>query len=426
MCRIILSKGVGTETRDWATTRLLPQLVIMAVGLFQWSAPCYAEDRELQFAGNHTFPVKVGEPLLISAEVFDGAVQLLVDTGTTPVALDETYRDRLGDPVSDATMETFLSRQPQIVNRFAIPRILVQTVPQFVFEDPITKSIGCLNLEPPKQALGIKRMGILGMHALRPKILRVDFDAQIGAISDQPTLQTSHREQLRFNSKGLPEILIRLPNLGFRSFMIDTGGSSTICMEPTVFDELLRKGHIVNEHSLKTAVIGGSLKTRVGRISSVEFGPHRFHNLKVSECSRNTIGLPFLSRFKFEFDFPNRVAKFAPGRLIKQEDRRRLSGCGVRRLADKTFVYAVEPDGLADQAGLQNDAEINQINEIPVDRLTTQKIRELMSVPKTELRLTVIRDGKEKEIVLNLPDDPLPCPAKSTHELIEQGNDFDP
>ena len=103
-----------------------------------------------------------------------------------------------------------------------------------------------------------------------------------------------------------------------------------------------------------------------------------------------------------------------------------MSGCGVRRLADKTFVYAVEPDGLADQAGLQNDAEINQINEIPVDRLTTQKIRELMSVPKTELRLTVIRDGKEKEIVLNLPDDPLPFPAKSTHELIEQGNDFDP
>ena len=247
------------------------------------------------------------------------------------------------------------------------------------------------------------------MSYLSSKVLHITFDKLIAEFLPSVTNDECHQEKIRF-VRSVPHILLRVSDDGFQSFVIDTGGMNNVGLSVESFSRLLRERKIKLAQSKQIISVEVASTLRSGILDSLELGPYRFTNVSVLEMPVNLLGMRFLSRFDLELDFPNRIARFKPGRRIDIPDRRYRTGFGVARVNGRTFIGETQPDGIGWNAGIRDDDGLISIDDNPIEKLTILKIRDLLCDPGVERKFVVRHDGAEHSVVLKLSNEPDPFP----------------
>ena len=133
------------------------------------------------------------------------------------------------------------------------------------------------------------------------------------------------------------------------------------------------------------------------------------------------------------FSIPSNMAKSVVEQLLKDgKVHRGQLGVGIQPLTDDTakaldikersgvLVSSVKPGSSADKAGVKRADIITAINGEKIDDSNVLRNKVASTAPGTEIKLTIVRDGKELELTAKL-DEFDPAAAKKTGP--DQGDD---
>ena len=350
------------------------------------------------------FAFPPGRPIAVPVEIFGQIQNLYLSTTVGTIILDESNREKLRRlpipknlkiPPSNAWHEYFPS--PEI-------RVGKANPDPFCDVEPVAVSSKMRDFLPE---IGMEGTGFLGMDYLNTKVLRLCPDEGYAQIDSVTKMHSEHAERITLRENSV-NMLIKLPS-GFESSKIDTVSVNSVTLTTAVFNKLLARRQIVLTQPKCDASTGPTCLG--GVLEWLEIGPFRVHNVVVYEGKNVSIGLKFLERFESEFDFPNRIAYFKPGKRFFLADPRTRSGFGIRRWEGRTFIIGVDPAGIAAQADIRNGDRLLKINETNTDQLSFFKIREMHSEPGVELSLTIERDGETRDVVLQTTNEPDPFPT---------------
>ena len=367
------------------------------------------------------FSIKENQLIYLDVEVFGTSNQFLLDTGAGVSVFDERFRDALGAPIAGGVSEKRshqkFSCPPMKISNGAIDSPNAGS-PIFIRDFAMMRSLADHDIR-----------GILGMDVLREHIVRLNFDEGAGELRRESSLTSGHEERLHFKLFS-PGVLIRHPSFGFQRYQINTGASAaSLYIERDRFRMLVRKGHIRLLGTSSPAEVLRQVTLRFGVIDYIDFGPHRFFNVRVMEEEANvqgTINLPFLERFDVELDFPNQRGRFRPGQHVDRADDGYCTAFNVKHVGKEIIAIAHRgPDGEA-LSEIQDGDKLLNVNGTAAVDLGMMEIRKLLCQPDTQLQVLIERDGVARELTLNLPPRIDLFPAKSPHELIDEaGDDFD-
>ena len=287
---------------------------------------CLAVCLEHKVSGQEasTFAIARGEPVFVNVEVFGQKLQLCCDTGASITTLDSSFRKQLGQALRKETAATPTAQcrcrillQPRIC-AFRCPH-LSSTRQTSSSDVPISLRLNRYLESNTRDFLEwiSSNHGFYGLGSTIKLVNLRAFDLS----------NAGHVEKLYLRD-GAPRLLMRLPSEGFVSFVVNTGDNVSLTLTRKVFNRLVEKRKLVPETPAPS--IGSDVvQCRSGVIECIELGPHRFFNVAVMEGTWQSVGLGFLERFDVEFDFPNAIAVFRPGRHIDAPDRRLLGGLAV-------------------------------------------------------------------------------------------------
>ncbi len=117
------------------------------------------------------------------------------------------------------------------------------------------------------------------------------------------------------------------------------------------------------------------------------------------------------------FSIPSNMAKSVMDQLLKDgKVRRGMLGIGIQNLTDETaeqfqskgntgvLVNSVKPGSAADNAGIKRGDIITAINGEKIEDNNVLRNKVAGTLPGTEIKLTVMRDGKEIELTATLDE----------------------
>lgn len=341
---------------------------------------------------------------MLPVNVFGEPAQFFVDTGASLTNLDSSFQDQLGSPIRDANVKT--GAGDMSFSLYVAPVIRIGD-DSFVDEEPAT----CISLKNISEAYGAPVEGTIGMSYLKTHILQLDFDNGIAKIAtelEHPV--SSHSEPIRFDRRGTPRISLSVPDLGYHSFLIDTGANHVVNLDPEIYDALLIKGHVAALSSKSEAVIGQNVDRQSGVLRSLKLGPYTFFNVCVTRADVSAIGTRFLCRFNVTLDFPHKVAYFQPSRRYHDPDDRGRSGLGFTRKDGQTLVYCVEEDSPGDKGGIRAEDVLISLDGMPLSAYRLAQVHQRLCRRGENVRLVVERNGERHQISLTLSDEPDPFP----------------
>ena len=362
------------------------------------------------------FVIEDAEPIYLAVEIASKNYQFIADTGSTITVFDDRFRDQLEELDGGITVTT--PSKQRFLSYYASPEIKIGD--GAVVPLAAGSRVGMVDLTTVRSAAGQEVHGILGMDFLKFHVMRLNFDQGFGELRSDASLHSLHEERLFFQ-KGTPGVLLRIPGIGFQRFLVDTGAiGDSLQLKRDRFDALIRAGHLRILGERSGAEFDGVKTARKGVINFVEFGPHRFFNLSVTESSTDAINVPFLQRFEVELDFPKRVGRFLPGRRIDVPDAFNCSGFGVRRIDGDVIVAAHQLTYTTMPEEIQDGDRLHRINGVKAPKLPLARIRQILTVPDSKVEITLEREGITKDLVIRLSQGPELFPAKLSHELIDE------
>ena len=117
------------------------------------------------------------------------------------------------------------------------------------------------------------------------------------------------------------------------------------------------------------------------------------------------------------FSIPSNMAKSVMEQLVKDgKVHRGMLGVGIQNLTDdlaKSFnlkdksgviVSSVQAGSAAEKAGIKRDDIITAINGDKIEDSNTLRNKVAGTLPGTDIKVTVVRDGKEQEVTANLDE----------------------
>jgi len=376
----------------------------MAISIAFGQEPDPAASQELD-----RFPVQFGGPIQIPVEVFGEKHNFLLNTGMGMSVFDTRFRDRLARAVVQGKID--VTGVPGNVEHFAAPEMRCPANGRQ--ELPSKLGVFCMDLSHIGTEAGVDVPGFVGMDSLVHHVIRINLDQAQVTFLKAPTLLPAHIEKIRLVN-GLPRILMEVSDEGFQSVEVGAGTVGNVTsLDHKLFAVLLRKKKILLRGVIPPNELQGQSEIRYGVLDSITLGPYKLHNIHVSEGNSTLIGLDFFRRFDAELDFPNRLAYFRPSSQLNSPERANCAGMGVGRIDSRTFIIWIWTAGAADQSGIAKGDLIVQVNGVPAAQLPISAIRQLLSEPGQELKLSVERDGVVRDVALKLEmfTDPFPVEA---------------
>lgn len=158
--------------------------------------------------------------------------------------------------------------------------------------------------------------------------------------------------------------------------------------------------------------IQGETRGFMSRVKSVKIGSYGFDNVITAFVPEKycdhifheaTIGLGMLQRFNFIYDYPSHRMFLEPNKNFGEPFEYNMSGMVIRR-GDGAFMQIITlyPDSPADKAGLDIGDKITRINDRPSVDYDIWELIPLMRQEGAAVKLTVLKDGKEKDISITL------------------------
>lgn len=165
--------------------------------------------------------------------------------------------------------------------------------------------------------------------------------------------------------------------------------------------------------------LNGIINGHIARIPSLEIGKYKFKNVitafpdykdaagKFSSINRNgNIGNSILRRFNVVFDYNNSCMYLKPNSRFREAFEHDMSGLELAwagRGYDQLFIARIEEGSAADDAGLQENDEIIDINLKPVREMGMEDIYDLLrSGNKRNLMFRIRPSGTDKIRVIIL------------------------
>jgi hypothetical protein len=324
----------------------------------------------------------------------------LLETGWAFTAVDQSLAPKLGSPIGTVIVEDgFVGKE--------MPKTRYEAPPLFLGKTRLQTGgwVMTHDLSIFREALGRPIMGILGIDCLKHYCIQLDFNS--GKLRffdpDQPgdeglgkafllTATDDGRYTVRENLLGVE---------GVNSF-IDTGFNSTGTLAPQLF----ARGALDPKFAVagtQMASLSGVGEYREGRFPKCEFGGETYTNLVLSEGRTTVIGLRFLARHLVTFNFPKSKIYLKRRAGEFPSDEARMSGLSIRRKDDAILVYSVDRGGPADREGVRENDVVLKINDLPANALEFWELRNMLRAGDgKEVRLTVERDGEQKQFIIIL------------------------
>jgi hypothetical protein len=373
---------------------VLPAICALIVGI-----GCRQEstsEKPANLPAQMRFPVaRNGEPILLPIMSQGKKLSFLLDTGSQYTCFDSSLP--LGQPKKQARFGN--SNRQVVWSFYATPEAFLG---DHDLQDSVESVLG-LDLSAARENNGLQIDGILGMDFLSNYVLHVDADAGECLILETAPKQLGEPFGLVFQN-GLPFLQASIANYGELSFLLDTGsfGLGSGSLEKQVWVELVDKRRMRASGKIDELTAFGFVRTDLAKGGSIVVKDFAVQEPVFFRLDQSILGLGFLSRFRFTFDFPNKVIYMDRGKSYDRRDGRDLSGMFLVRKNDKTAVKMVAKGGPADKAGVCNSDVLLRLDERDVRGLSMFQLRRLLS-KEGAITVSLSRpDGKLYTSVLQL------------------------
>jgi len=339
---------------------------------------------------------KEGRPLILPVQLLGHTYHFLVDTGSSRTVYDSRFRDVLGAPIGETTIETPGGHLK--TDLFACPRASIGKI-----EWPSTTSIVCTDLTLLKAATGERVDGVIGMDVLKDYVLKIDFDAGLLRLSSADTKRAAEWGEsipISFAQRSCPLVRARLSATVDEEFLVDTGANVN-CLNSPTFSTLHKDRKLrlfLSSHRALTTY--GQVTGQSGFVDSISIGTLRNQWLRFDAGPKSLLGLRFLSRYVVTLDFPNQCLYLKPGRRYTEGHRPATSGLAVVWIGGAFVVHSVQDQSPADRAGIKHGdivVRVNGNNASKYDIFALGKV--LTTQPGSEVSLTLRRGEMEIDAV---------------------------
>jgi len=245
--------------------------------------------------------------------------------------------------------------------------------------------------------------GIIGMTFLSRYILQLDLDAGKVRFLDPtqaPRAEWGAAVPLRISRRGVPSARARIPGLGPIDFTLDTGDNSGGNIRGALFRRLFpRPSGAWTENLMFTGVEASPS----GRVPELAVGGLVFHGVVFEAAEINSLGMAFLRRGVFNFDFPRRTLYIKAGRRIDVAEEADMSGLHLLRRDGRILAALVDPGSPAASAGMVGGDVIVDVADAPEARDDIPVLRRLLkSGDGKTIKLTVLHEGIARPVELRL------------------------
>lgn len=323
-----------------------------------------------------------GRPLYVHGTVCGEAVLLLIDTNLSKSILDRSFLSQLGSLVEQIELETTGSKIT--VDCFAAPTI---DLPPLRLQSP--GSIVCCDLGGFRDAGGTDVRGVLGMDVLTGYVMMIDFDAGIVRLSrDSRAEEVSGDTPISLTFiAGIPMIEAQTADTTHR-FRIDTGSTDS-CIRTSEYDALVRHERLRSGAAYSVMTPSGPVSARFGILDRFALGPFEHAELPFEDGPMSLLGLPYLSRYRWTFDFPRGVAYVRRGKNFSHNDFLGTSGLALQRMDERLVIVGIKPT--SDAAGIaQVGDEVTALDDESTDGMDMFRARQILTKPagsSVDLRL---------------------------------------
>jgi hypothetical protein len=297
-----------------------------------------------------------------------------LDTGANSHFFDSSLAWALGEPLGVADVE--MSSGPAAVSVYHAPLAWVGELP-LASKVPVA----CTSFKVPQEVLGVPIMGIVGMPFLWGKIVVVDFDSRLVAITSEDNANSfSDWEVLPTHvESGCPFVTIRMPDGTEEKFLVDSGSGGWLDVNQAVFDRLVACGAL-RVSGMEVVSIGllGSHGGRRGLLQKCGLGRLEEQDVVVTEGKNNIIGMGILTKFNVAIDWQKHrilLKKRSQGRNWCQLD---MVGQSVRRRGNLIWIHNADPEGHAWQSGLREADSVLEVQGRPATDFRLSQLQLLM------------------------------------------------
>ena len=252
---------------------------------------------------------------LIPVTTQAGDALLLLDTGSTRLALDPLLARTLADRPAD------------VPDAGEFPLKVDLQVAGFSSQH---LSVGIFDFTPVREHTASPILGVLGMSALRETCLRCDFDRERLSVYEKLPPTDALSIQMFLSEGGRPTVIAALPSRSF-PLMIDLGKQGGISLPAEVFDSL----DLPVIRSMERRFTGGGVNQTDGyKVVTLKLGAFVIKDVHVERNSDEfgLAGLEFLCRFNLDLDFPQK-------RLYLSKSQRFLARGNPTRFGLRLFPY---------------------------------------------------------------------------------------
>jgi hypothetical protein len=348
-----------------------------------------------------TFPLRRWEPIHIPVTVLDKSCTMILDSAADAHAFDLEFRDLLAKPTKRVRVRT--AGRDIFLDHYDCPEILVDSL-------PVRKSSGVvvIDLTPLMQVEGCRLDGIIGAPGFLDCLIQLDFDQGVFRMQPNSTENerknaagwgTSFRTLFDGNTPCISNVSIG--DHKELSFKIDTGATTILSLEESLFDRLVEEKLISRNRDVSTANLAGHRKNRSGFLKQLTVGPFEMTNVEVISSRSNLLGMGFLSQFLCTFDLGRGRLHLKQGKSFGVPVPSDSSGLHLLWKNEKVVVEIVDNGSPAEVAGIRPGDVIVRVNELAGTGKNLGRLRLALTQAGKTVECALQRKGEE--IVVSLP-----------------------
>lgn len=365
-----------------------------------------------------TLAFKYRDHLLVSGAVEGKRGSFIFDTATKGLCLDAAFFEEAGL----AGRRDGKSRANALSVAAAGEAFLSDTL-SFA-AGPLSYRFPSASVFPLRGLVGEEVDGIVGMKPLEGKVFGIDFDAsQLRLYASLPHLDYSRFRGVELALRGgqpCVSAVVSTQN-GIEisgTFLVDLGFSGTVFLDSATASRyaLDRRLAGTSRTVIRPGGIGREQEAVEFRSEAVRIGEYLLAGLKVryaasavpflpgDDCC-GVLGSAFFKYFESVFDLPGQRLYLRPLVAAFDEDPENTLGFSFINYAKTSRCWIVSNllrGGPAERAGMMLDDRVVKVNGKRVARYDYDERAALLR-SKKPVRLTVLRDGSRKELLLQ-PD----------------------
>lgn len=343
-----------------------------------------------------TIPFKDdGTPLSLPVTVDGAKYSFVLDTNSTSSLIDKTLTARLKDLDKETVIHT--SGRSIVSSKYGISDFCIAGIRC----DSIS-TLNSVDLKPFTQLLARDVHGIVGMDALRHYVVHLDFDNEYMMIGDPNLVGTPPGTSipLLLDNQLFPCISASVRGVRYSTFCVDTGLTSTGCLNFRDFKSLSSTGALVGTGVNARVVVGDSSEVVVerARCEELQLAEYSHRGLVLSPGRSNTFGRSLLRRYRVTFNFVKGRAYFDPSAKFGLRDRADYDGMVVDQ--NRTVLRIVR-DSVSDRAGLKIGDKLLKMDGVDARQLSLEAINAILCLSRVEdLQIVVARGETMAEITI--------------------------